>query len=93
VKAKELRTFVEPFITLAQGRHRGQPPSGHGPPRQQGRRPEALRRRLPQARFESRPGGYTRILKTGHRLGDAADMALIEFVDYVLPEPKEEPAE
>ena len=47
-----------------------------------------------RARFESRPGGFTRILKTDHRLGDAADMAIIELVDYVLPEPKEaEPAE
>jgi large subunit ribosomal protein L17 len=41
------------------------------------------------ARFSSRPGGYCRIFKTDHRLGDAADMAIIEFVDYVLPEPKE----
>ena len=29
-----------------------------------------------------RPGGYTRILKTGHRLGDNAEMCFIELVDY-----------
>lgn len=29
-----------------------------------------------------RPGGYTRILKTGNRLGDNAEMCIIEFVDY-----------
>ena len=29
-----------------------------------------------------RPGGYTRILKTGHRLGDNAEMAMIELVDF-----------
>ena len=37
-------------------------------------------------RFESRPGGYTRILKTGLRTGDSAPMAYLEFVDYELPE-------
>ncbi len=30
----------------------------------------------------ARPGGYTRILKTGHRLGDNAEMAMIELVDF-----------
>lgn len=34
------------------------------------------------ARFKTRPGGYTRIIKIGRRPGDTAEMAFIEFVDY-----------
>ncbi|GEO02412.1 50S ribosomal protein L17 [Adhaeribacter aerolatus] len=33
-------------------------------------------------KIATRPGGYTRILKTGNRLGDNADMCIIELVDY-----------
>ena len=93
VKAKELRKFVEPFITL--GRNDTVANRRLAMARL-GSKATVAKLFDPafRARFDSRPGGFTRILKTDHRLGDAADMAIIELVDYVLPEPKEaEPAE
>jgi large subunit ribosomal protein L17 len=87
VKAKELRRYVEPFITLAKNdsvanRRLAMARLGSKTVVQKLFSAEF------RARFNARPGGYTRILKTAHRLGDAADMALIELVDYTLPEPK-----
>ena len=92
VKAKELRSFVEPFITLAKidsvsNRRLAMARLGNK---------DAVQKIFGadfRVRFEGRPGGYTRILKTSHRLGDAADMALIELVDYTLPEIEAEEAE
>lgn len=93
VKAKELRRFVEPFITLAKSdtvanRRLAMSRLGSKTAVQKLFAPDF------RQRFSARPGGYTRILKTSHRLGDAADMAMIELVDYVLPEaPAESAAE
>ncbi|MCX7771395.1 MAG: 50S ribosomal protein L17 [Proteobacteria bacterium] len=40
-------------------------------------------------KFNNRKGGYTRILKLGNRLGDSAPVALLEWIDYVVPEKEE----
>ncbi|MEY4653888.1 MAG: hypothetical protein RI884_2469, partial [Pseudomonadota bacterium] len=78
-KAKELRRVVEPMITLAKE------------PTVANRRLafDRLRNRDIVTklfnelgpRFKARPGGYTRILKMGFRVGDNAPMALVELVD------------
>jgi large subunit ribosomal protein L17 len=79
-KAKELRVFVEPLIT------RAKEDSTHN------RREVFSNLKSKQVVTElfrdiivkigDRPGGYTRILKTGTRLGDNAEMCMIELVDY-----------
>ena len=78
-KAKELRPFVEKLITKAKtgtlharrlaGRH------------VQKREAADKLFQVIGPRFQQRPGGYTRILKTGHRKGDGADMARIEIIE------------
>jgi large subunit ribosomal protein L17 len=82
-KAKELRRVVEPLITMGKA------------PSLANKRLAFSRLRDRDAvvklfgelgpRYEKRPGGYTRILKMGFRVGDNAPMAFVELVDR--PEP------
>jgi large subunit ribosomal protein L17 len=77
-KAKELRPFAEKLITLAR---RGDLHARRLVERRIKDR-EVLGRLFAEIgpRFASRPGGYTRILKLGHRPGDGADLARIELL-------------
>jgi large subunit ribosomal protein L17 len=88
-KAKELRRFVEPLITL------GKEPSlsNHRLAFDRLRDREIVMKLFGELgpRYKTRPGGYLRILKYGFRNGDNAPMALVELVDR--PETTEAPAE
>ena len=77
-KAKELRPYAARLITLAR---RGDVHSRRLAGRKIQDR-EVLGKLFEDIapRYEERPGGYTRILKVGHRKGDAAEMSLIELV-------------
>lgn len=83
-KAKELRSYIEPMITLAKV------DSVH-------RRRIAFSRLCDRdmvlklfndiaPHFKQRPGGYLRILKCGYRKGDCAPMAIVELVDRTKEE-------
>jgi large subunit ribosomal protein L17 len=78
-KAKELRPFIERLITKAKSGtlHDRRMAMRHVRKRDAA---DKLFREL-GPRFAKRPGGYTRILRTGHRKGDGAEMALIELMD------------
>ena len=89
-KAKALRTFIEPLITRSKkdSTHSRRVVFGYLQDK------EAVTElfREVASKIEQRPGGYTRIMKTGFRKGDNADMCLIELVDYnenLLSETKE----
>ena len=86
-KAKALKQFVEPLITKSKVENNQTTEKGT-----HNRRVVFSNLRDKQAVSElfgnvaekigDRPGGYTRIIKLGNRLGDNADMAMIELVDY-----------
>lgn len=78
-KAKELRRFAEPLITLAK-----QDSVANRRLAFSRLRDKAIVAKLFMIlgpRYQARPGGYLRILKCGFRAGDAAPMAFIELVD------------
>ena len=79
-KAKELRKFIEPIIS------KSKEDTTHSrrivfSQLQDKQAITTLFTEISQ-KVGERPGGYTRILKTGYRLGDAAQMCFIELVDY-----------
>lgn len=79
-KAKELRTYIEPLITKAKNdtvanrRHVARFIKDK----------EIVKELFSEIveKIGDRPGGYTRVVKLGQRRGDAAEMAIIELVDY-----------
>ena len=79
-KAKALRVYVEPLVTKSKedNMHSRRVVFSYL------KNKEAVKELFGEVRPKvlERPGGYTRILKIGNRLGDNAEMALIEFVDF-----------
>ena len=79
-KAKALKTYVEPLITKSKEdtTHSRRTVFSYL------KNKEAVKELFGviAPKIADRPGGYTRVLHTGFRLGDGADMALIELVDF-----------
>lgn len=79
-KAKELRKYIEPLITKAKedSTHNRRVAFGYL------KNKEAIKLLFGEVveKVGNRPGGYTRIIKTGYRLGDNAEMCIIELVDF-----------
>lgn len=79
-KAKALKQFVEPLITKAKEDTTHNRRLVFSKLRSKDSVTELFRE--VSTKVGDRPGGYTRIIKLGNRLGDNADMAMIELVDY-----------
>ena len=79
-KAKALRIFVEPILTRAKEDNMNNRRLAFSLLKQK----EVVTELFQNVgeKIANRPGGYTRILRTGFRLGDAAEMCIIELVDY-----------
>ncbi|MDP4607412.1 MAG: 50S ribosomal protein L17 [Flavobacteriaceae bacterium] len=86
-KAKALKVFVEPLITKAKAENNQSIEKGTHNRRivfSQLRDKETITELFSTVseKVGDRPGGYTRIIKLGNRMGDNADMAMIELVDF-----------
>jgi len=79
-KAKALKQFVEPLVTKSKEDTTHNRRIVFSKLRQKGAVTELFREVA--AKVGDRPGGYTRIIRLGNRLGDNAEMAMIELVDY-----------
>ena len=79
-KAKAVQKFIEPLVTKSKGDTTHSRRVVFSYLKQKEAVTELFRTIAPK--IMERPGGYTRILKTGFRLGDGADMCIIEFVDF-----------
>ena len=90
-KAKELRRVVEPMITLAKKDSVANRRLAFARLRDDASVVKLITELGP--RYNARPGGYTRILKMGFRVGDNAPMAFVELVDRPEPSDDEQAAE
>ncbi|MEG1622285.1 MAG: 50S ribosomal protein L17 [Alistipes sp.] len=79
-KAKAAQKFIEPLITKSKEDTTHSRRIVFSYLKQKEAVAELFRTIAPK--IAERPGGYTRVLKTGFRLGDGADMCIIEFVDF-----------
>ncbi len=79
-KAKALKMYVEPLATKSKNDTTHSRRIVFGYLKDKNAVTELFRVIAPK--IADRPGGYTRILKTGFRLGDGAEMCIIEFVDF-----------
>ncbi len=83
-KAKELRRFAEPLITIAKEDNVSKRQLVFSRLRDKAIVGKLFTELGP--RYKERPGGYTRILKCGFRTGDKAPMAIVELVDRPIEE-------
>lgn len=79
-KAKALRLFIEPILTKSKSDSTHNRRTAFRYLKDKYAVTELFREVAP--RIADRPGGYTRIIRTGNRLGDNAEMCLIELVDF-----------